>query len=222
MPTVAAHKGLSTTLGYSSPFASPADVGPGRARAPRRALPRVPLGLRGRRRRGPVRPGDRRPGRQPARREHAGRGHRTEPERVRRARHDVVVAARPTRGGRAPARQAARPRGRGQRAVGHRRGVLRLAAGPDPGVPGVPDHASSSRSSSATPRSPTTIKRKVLGLNALRLHDVDPVTVPCAFTRADLEQLRLALPARVAAPRPADQPPSCRASSARERAEHGV
>ena len=41
------------------------------------------------------------------------------------------------------------------------------------------------------------IKRKVLGLNALRLHDVDPVTVPCTFTRADLEQLRLALPARV-------------------------
>ena len=58
VPTVAAHKGLSTTLGYSSPFASPADVGPGRTRAPRRALPRVPLGLRGRRRRGPVRPGD--------------------------------------------------------------------------------------------------------------------------------------------------------------------
>ena len=28
VPTVAAHKGLSTTLGYSSPFASPADVGP--------------------------------------------------------------------------------------------------------------------------------------------------------------------------------------------------
>ena len=33
----------------------------GRTRASRRALPRVPLGLRGRPRRGPVRPGDRRP-----------------------------------------------------------------------------------------------------------------------------------------------------------------
>jgi hypothetical protein len=38
------------------------------------------------------------------------------------------------------------------------------------------------------------IKRKVLGLNAVRLHDVDPVTVPCAFTRADIESARAALP----------------------------
>jgi hypothetical protein len=38
------------------------------------------------------------------------------------------------------------------------------------------------------------IKRKILGLNALELHDVDPVAVPCTFTRADLEQIRLTLP----------------------------
>ncbi len=38
------------------------------------------------------------------------------------------------------------------------------------------------------------IKRKVLGLNALRLHDVDPITVPCPFTREELEQIRLTLP----------------------------
>jgi len=38
------------------------------------------------------------------------------------------------------------------------------------------------------------IKRKVLGLNALALHDVDPVTVPCPFTREELEQIRLTLP----------------------------
>jgi uncharacterized protein len=38
------------------------------------------------------------------------------------------------------------------------------------------------------------IKRKILGLNALRLHDVDPVTVPCPFTREELEQIRLEIP----------------------------
>ncbi|MGH8985298.1 MAG: amidohydrolase family protein, partial [Acidimicrobiia bacterium] len=38
------------------------------------------------------------------------------------------------------------------------------------------------------------IKRKVLGLNALKLHDVDPITVPCPFAREELEQIRLTLP----------------------------
>jgi uncharacterized protein len=38
------------------------------------------------------------------------------------------------------------------------------------------------------------IKRKVLGQNALRLHDVDPITVPCPFTRDDLQAIRLTLP----------------------------
>jgi predicted TIM-barrel fold metal-dependent hydrolase len=38
------------------------------------------------------------------------------------------------------------------------------------------------------------IKRKILGLNALRLHDVDPVTVPCPFTREELERIRLEIP----------------------------
>lgn len=38
------------------------------------------------------------------------------------------------------------------------------------------------------------IKRKVLGLNALRLHDIDPITAKCQFTREELEQIRLSLP----------------------------
>ena len=38
------------------------------------------------------------------------------------------------------------------------------------------------------------IKRKVLGLNALRLHDVDPITAKCQFTRDELEQIRQTLP----------------------------
>ena len=65
------------------------------------------------------------------------------------------------------------------------------------------------------------MKRKVLGLNALKLHDVDPVTVPCAFTRADLEQLRLALPVSLERRGPRTQI-ELRDFVARERAEHGV
>lgn len=38
------------------------------------------------------------------------------------------------------------------------------------------------------------IKRKVLGLNALRLYDVDPAAVPCRFTREELALIRLDLP----------------------------
>jgi hypothetical protein len=37
------------------------------------------------------------------------------------------------------------------------------------------------------------IKRKVLGLNALRLHDVDPITAKCQFMRDELEQIRQTL-----------------------------
>jgi uncharacterized protein len=65
------------------------------------------------------------------------------------------------------------------------------------------------------------IKRKVLGLNALRLHDVDPVTVPCAFTREDLEQLRLAIPETAARRGPRD-PGELRAFVAHERAQFGI
>jgi len=65
------------------------------------------------------------------------------------------------------------------------------------------------------------IKRKVLGLNALRLHDVDPVTVPCTFTREELEQVRATLPAGSAAtgPRTASE---MRAFVAHERAQFGI
>jgi hypothetical protein len=38
------------------------------------------------------------------------------------------------------------------------------------------------------------IKRKVLGLNALRLHDIDPISVPCPFTREELERIRVEIP----------------------------
>jgi uncharacterized protein len=39
------------------------------------------------------------------------------------------------------------------------------------------------------------IKRKILGLNSARLYGVDPITVPCRFTRRELEHIRRSLPA---------------------------
>ena len=39
------------------------------------------------------------------------------------------------------------------------------------------------------------VKGKILGLNSARLYGVDPVTVPCRFTRHDLEHIRRLLPA---------------------------
>ena len=65
------------------------------------------------------------------------------------------------------------------------------------------------------------IKRKVLGLNALRLHDVDPITAPCPFTREDLERIRATLPAGSAATGPRDAT-QMRAFVAHERAQFGI
>ena len=38
------------------------------------------------------------------------------------------------------------------------------------------------------------IKRKVLGLNALRLHEIDPINAQCEFTRDELERIRQEMP----------------------------
>jgi predicted TIM-barrel fold metal-dependent hydrolase len=40
------------------------------------------------------------------------------------------------------------------------------------------------------------IKAKILGLNAARLYDVEPITTGCAFTRKELEMIRRELPGR--------------------------
>ena len=66
----------------------------------------------------------------------------------------------------------------------------------------------SSRSASATPRSTDTIKRKVLGLNALRLHKVDPMNTRCTFTATTSRRsaARSRRPIRRSAPA---RPPSC-------------
>ena len=44
------------------------------------------------------------------------------------------------------------------------------------------------------PKLTKEIKAKVLGLNGARLYDVDPITVPCEFSRKELAELRPKLP----------------------------
>jgi uncharacterized protein len=44
------------------------------------------------------------------------------------------------------------------------------------------------------PRLTKEVKSKILGLNAARLYGVDPITVPCQFTRRELAELRPTLP----------------------------
>ena len=106
---------------------------------PGSALRRVPLRLRGRRTRktrSPTNGG----GVDRLVRSLPRRGHPARRQRVRRARVDMARGDGRSGPGRARARQAAR-RGRGgQRPVGHRLDLVRLAPGPDPGVPHVRAH----------------------------------------------------------------------------------
>lgn len=60
------------------------------------------------------------------------------------------------------------------------------------------------------------VKRKILGRNAARLYDVDPVATRCDFTRADLEEVRRALP-----PRPAAYGPRTASAVAAHLRSHG-
>jgi hypothetical protein len=60
------------------------------------------------------------------------------------------------------------------------------------------------------------VKRKILGENAAALYGVDPVTTRCDFTRAELEEVRAALPAR-----PASYGPRTAAAVATHLREHG-
>jgi hypothetical protein len=66
-------------------------------------------------------------------------GHRAERKCVRRARLDVAQRHAGSRSGGAPHRQAPQVRRRGQRRVGHGLHLLRLAAGPDSGLPHLRD-----------------------------------------------------------------------------------
>jgi hypothetical protein len=59
-------------------------------------------------------------------------------------------------------------------------------------------------------------KRRILGLNAARLYDVDPIRTRCDFTRQELEEARQALP-----PRPASYGPRTDAAVRAHVAQHG-
>jgi predicted TIM-barrel fold metal-dependent hydrolase len=46
------------------------------------------------------------------------------------------------------------------------------------------------------PKLTKAIKQKILGLNGARLYGVDPITVPCRFTRKELQEIRKSLPGK--------------------------
>ena len=68
-----------------------------------------------------------------------------ERQRLRRARQHLALRDARSDHRRPPARQAAQARRPGQRALGHGFDLVRLAAGPDPGVPHVPDRGRADR-----------------------------------------------------------------------------
>jgi predicted TIM-barrel fold metal-dependent hydrolase len=220
VPTVAAHKGLSTTLGYSSPFASPADIGPAAAAHRDVRFLVYHSGYEADTVEGPYEPAtaDQGSNRLISSMQASGIG----PNQNVYAELGTTwwaLLARPDE-------------------AAHLLGKLLVHAGEDNVLWGTDAVLYGSpqgqiqafrafqiseqfQEQFGYPALTDEIKRKILGLNALKLHDVDPVTVPCTFTRADLEQLRLVIPASVRRSGPRNQA-ELRLHIARERADHGV
>ena len=95
---------------------------------------------------------------------------------VRRAgQHLALPDARPRAGG-ARARQADQVLRRGQRAVGHRLDLVRLAAGPDPGLPHFPD-LRELREQHGYPEITPALRAKIFGLNAANVYGLTPTEV---------------------------------------------
>ena len=195
VPTIAAHKGLSTTLGYSSPHATPPTWGRPPVPTPTSASSCTTPGSR------PTSPRVRTTPPRPRASTGSSRA-------CRRRGSDRTRTCTPSSGTTwwsllARPEEAAHLLGKLLTHVG----ADNVLWGTDAVFYGSPQGqiqafrafqiSEQFQEEFGYPALTDEIKRKVLGLNALRLHDVDPVTVPCAFTRADLEQLRLALPARV-------------------------
>ena len=146
IPTICTHKGLS----LGTPNASPDDIGPVARRHPDVNFVAYHSGFEAGDDRGAVHAGDRPSRREPADRLDGARGHRPERERLRGDRLVLVVRdALPGPGGALP-RQAAEARRRGQRAVGDRLPVLRVAAAADPGDAHLPDLRGVPRAATAT------------------------------------------------------------------------
>jgi uncharacterized protein len=218
VPTVAAHKGLSTTLGYSSPFASPVDVGPA-ARTHRDVRFLVyHSGYEADVVEGPYDPNGRGVDRLVASLQAAGIGP-NENVYAELGTTWWALLGRPD--------EAAHVLGKLLVHVGEQN----VLWGTDAVFYGSPQGqiqafrafqiSEQFQEQFGYPTLTDEIKRRVLGLNALRLHDVDPATTDCTFTRDELEQLRLVLPA--SAPRRGPRTRSeLRAFVARERAALGV
>jgi predicted TIM-barrel fold metal-dependent hydrolase len=220
VPTVAAHKGLSMTLGYSSPFASPADVGPAARTHPDVRFLVYHSGFEAEGVEGAYDPAtaDQGVNRLVASMQAAGIG----PNENVYAELGTTwwsLLARPD--------EAAHVLGKLLVHVGEDN----VLWGTDAVFYGSPQGqiqafrafqiSEQFQEQFGYPALTDEIKRKVLGLNALRLHDVDPVTAPCTFTRDELEQLRLTLPVAAQRRGPRTQT-ELRAYVAQERAELGV
>jgi hypothetical protein len=220
VPTVAAHKGLSTTLGYSSPYASPLDVGPAARAHPDVRFLVYHSGFEADVVEGPFDPStaDRGVNRLVASLQAAGIG----------ANRNVYAELGTTWWS-----LLARPD-----EAAHLLGKLLVHVGEDNVLWGTDavfygspqgqiqalrafQISEQFQERFGYPALTDDVKRKILGLNALRLHDVDPVTVPCTFTREDLEQLRMAIPVSTVRRGPRNRT-ELRAHVTRERADHGV
>ena len=168
--TICVHKGLSG----GSRYASPMDVGPAARTHPDVNFVVYHSGYESGGFEGPFTAATAEVGREPPDRVARARRHRAERERVRGARLDLVERDADADAGGARPRQAAEARGPGQRRVGDRLPVLRIAPAADPGLPGVPDlggvpgalpdirgsrRSSRRRSSDRTPRGCTRSRR---------------------------------------------------------------
>ena len=146
LPTICIHKGLS----LGSPFGTPDDVGPAARRHPDVNFVIYHSGFETDVAEGPYTAATARPRGEPAALVDGARPDRAERERLRRDRVVVVVRdALPGPGGALP-RQAPALRRGGQRAVGHRLPVLRLAPADDPDAEGRSRSPRSTRSGTAT------------------------------------------------------------------------
>ena len=143
--------------------ADPADVGPAARAHPELTFCVYHSGYESGVNEGPF--SERRQWRRPPHPVAARRRHRSGQQRVRRARFDLVQRAARPRPGRARARQAPRGGRSRTRAVGHRFGLVRLAAGPDRRVPGVRDQR---RGAGALRVSRVDRRREALGARAQR------------------------------------------------------
>ena len=215
VPVITAHKGLSTTLGYTSPHASPADFGPAAKAHPEVRFVAYHSGFEAERRRGSVR--RRRRANVGVNRlitHHARRRRRPEPERLRRARHHVVVADEPTRiRPRTCSASCSRHVGEDNVLWGTDCIFYGVAAGPDPGVPRLPDQRGvpgALRLPRADRRDQAQGARPERAALAQRRPDR---RAPCTFTRDELETDPHARSRPRTRPSARAPPPSCARTS---------